>query len=86
MSPTATRALTLAAATVLAFDGAALLAAGIWNNRGLLVLAGGALLAASILVVLSWGWYRRRLQQIAAARKALADDARQMLREVRGKR
>jgi hypothetical protein len=50
----------------------------------MLVLAGAALLAVSFLVVLSWGWYRRRLEQIAAARKALADDAREMLKEVRG--
>ena len=86
MSPTASRALTLAAATVLAFDGAALLVAGIWSHRRMLVLAGAALLAASFLVVLSWGWYRRRLEQIAVARKALADDARQMVKEVRGER
>jgi hypothetical protein len=52
----------------------------------MLVLAGAALLAASFLVVLSWGWYRRRLEQIAVARKALADDARQMVKEVRGER
>jgi HAMP domain-containing protein len=65
-------------------DGAALLAAGAWNRRGVLVLAGGVFLAASILVLLSWSWYRRRLEEIAAVRKALAEDTRQMLADVRG--
>ena len=30
------------------------------------------------LVVLSWRWYRRRLQDIAALRQGLADEAREL--------
>jgi hypothetical protein len=38
---------------------------------------------SSGLVLLYWRWYRRRLEDIAAARRVLADEAREMQRLLR---
>ena len=80
MTPIASRLLTIIAAAVLAFDGAALALLGFWSDRLLLGLVGVVFFASSGLVLLYWRWYRRRLADIASARRALADQAREMQR------
>jgi membrane protein implicated in regulation of membrane protease activity len=73
------------AAAVLAFDGAALVGLGLWRGRVMLTLVGLVFFLSALLVLLSWRWYRRRLTDIAAARRALGDEAREMQRTLREK-
>jgi membrane protein implicated in regulation of membrane protease activity len=73
----------MVAASVLAFDGAALAGLGWWSGRVLLALVGVMFFISSGLVLLYWRWYRRRLDDIAAARRALAEEAREMQRLVK---
>jgi membrane protein implicated in regulation of membrane protease activity len=80
VSPPVSRALTLVAATVLAFDGAALAALGLWSGRIILALVGVVFFISAGLVMLYWRWYQRRLADIAAARRALGEEAREMSR------
>ena len=84
MSPLVSRTLTIVAASVLAFDGAALAAMGFWSGRIILALVGVVFFISSGLVILYWRWYQRRLTDIAAARQGLSEEARtiqQVLRE-----
>jgi uncharacterized membrane protein YiaA len=83
VSPVASRTLTIVAAAVLAFDGAALLGIGVWSGRMILTLVGLVFFLSAMLVLLSWRWYQRRLTDIAAARRALADEAREFKRTLR---
>jgi hypothetical protein len=85
MSPLVSRTLTMVAAAVLAFDGAALLGIGVWRGRIVLTLVGLVFVLSALLVLLSWGWYQRRLSDIAAARHALGDEARELRRSLREK-
>jgi len=78
VSPAASRILTLVAAAVLAFDGAALALMGFWSDRLMLGLVGVVFFVSSGLVLWYWRWYRRRLADIASARRALGDEAREM--------
>jgi len=78
--------LTIAAAVVLGFDGAALAGLGLWSGRAVLVLVGLVLFLSAGLVILSWRWYQHRLDQIALARRALGDEVREMQRMVRKER
>jgi hypothetical protein len=80
MSPAIARTLTVVAAVVLAFDGAALAGLGWWSGRLLLGLIGLVCLVSSGLVLLYWRWYERRLTDIAAARRELANEARELRR------
>jgi membrane protein implicated in regulation of membrane protease activity len=75
----------IVAAVVLAFDGAALLGLGVWSGRMMLVLVGAVFFLSALLVLLSWRWYRRRLADITAARRALSDETREMQRSLREK-
>ena len=68
----------MVAAAVLAFDGAALGLMGWWGERPMLALIGAVFFLSSGLVLLYWRWYRRRLDDIAKARRALSEEARQM--------
>ena len=72
--PSTGRVLVLGAAALLLLDGVALLGMGIWGGRPGLALAGGALLAAARLVLWSWQRQRRRLEEIARARRDLRAD------------
>ena len=72
------RTLTIVAAAVLAFDGAALILMGWLGGRLMLALVGTVFFLSSGLVLLSWRWYRRRLEDIADTRRSLSDDARRM--------
>ena len=83
MSPTLSRTLTVIAAAVLAFDGVALALLGWWSRRAGLGIIGLALFVSSGLVLLYRQWYRRRLEDIAAARRALSEEAREMQRLLR---
>lgn len=74
------RTLTIVAAAVLAFDGAALVGLGFWTGRTVLVPVGVAFVLSSGLVILYWRWYRRRLEDIAATRHTLTDEARELQR------
>ncbi|MFL5403610.1 MAG: hypothetical protein ACJ8BF_12405 [Gemmatimonadales bacterium] len=85
MSPLASRSLTIAAGVILAFDGAALLGLGLWSGRAVLVLVGLVLFLSAGLVLLSWRWYRRRMDDIAAARRVLGEEAGEILRATRDK-
>ena len=49
----------------------------------MLVLVGVVFFVSALLVLLSWRWYRRRLADITAARRALGDEAREMQRTLR---
>ncbi|HET8635179.1 MAG TPA: hypothetical protein VFL88_13605 [Gemmatimonadales bacterium] len=72
------RALTVAAAAFLAFDGLALLIGGIWLHRAVLTIMGAVIMAGSLLVGLYWRWHQRQASEIAEARQALASEARQL--------
>jgi hypothetical protein len=78
VSPALSRTLTVVAAAVLAFDGAALTLMGWWGGRLMLALMGIVFFVSSGLVLLYWRWYRRRLEDIAESRRALSEEARQM--------
>jgi hypothetical protein len=80
VSPAIARTLTIVAAAVLAFDGAALIGLGWWSGRLMLALIGLVCFVSSGLVLLYWRWYRRRLADIAAARRMLAEEARELRR------
>lgn len=73
-SPLAVPGLAILAATFLAFDGAVLAGVGLWAGRWPLVVAGAVLLVASGVVLLSGRRQRRRLDEIAAARRELRDE------------
>lgn len=79
-SPLALRWLTLVGAGFLAFDGAALLALGLWSGRTALLVAGIVLLLSSGLVVVLWRQHLRRLDQIREARRELRDEAEELRR------
>ncbi len=76
LSPGAGRTLTILAAAFLAFDGTVLTGLGLWAGRTSLVLVGLVLFLSSGLVLMSWRRQRRRLEEIAAARRELGDEAR----------
>lgn len=77
--------LTVVAAAVLAFDGAALAIAGWWSGRLVLVLVGMVFFVSSGLVLIYWRWYRRQMDEIAADRRSLSEEAREMQRLLRRK-
>jgi hypothetical protein len=72
------RALTIAAAALLAFDGVALLVGGIWLHRVVLIIMGAVIIAGSLLVGVFWRLHQRKSGEIAATRQALAAEARQL--------
>ena len=74
------RTLTLVAAAVLAFDGVALAAVGYMSGRVVLIPVGLVFFVSSGLILLYRRWYRRRLDDILAARRALSEEAREMQR------
>jgi hypothetical protein len=82
-APLVSRTLTIIAAAVLAFDGVTLVLLGWWGGRLMLALVGLVFFVSSGLVILYWRWYRNRMNAIAAARHALAEDAREMQRLLR---
>jgi hypothetical protein len=84
VSPGVSRTLTIVAAAVLAFDGAALALMGWWGGRLVLALVGIVFFLSSGLVLLYWRWYRRRLDDIAESRHALSAEAREMRQLFRG--
>jgi hypothetical protein len=79
-SPLALRWLTIFAAGFLAFDGAALLALGVWAERTGLLLFGAVLFASSGAVLLVWRRHLRRLDEIGQARRELRDEAEELRR------
>ena len=74
----ATRALTIAAASFLAFDGVALVAGGAWLHRPVLMVMGAALILGSLLVGFYWRWHRRQAVELGRARQSLAAEAREL--------
>jgi membrane protein implicated in regulation of membrane protease activity len=81
--PLAFRSLTIVAAAFLAFDGAALMALGIWSGRHGLLVAGAVLFLSSGLVLLFWRRHLRRLEEIADARRDLREEADELRRLLR---
>ena len=80
------RTITLVAAALLAFDGAALVGLGYLTGRTVLVPVGLVFLVSSGLILPYWRWHRRRLDDILAARRALSEEARALRESVSGKR
>jgi hypothetical protein len=83
-SPPAFRTLTLVAVGFLALDGAALVGVGLWSGRLGLLVGGAGLLLAVGLVLIFWRRHLRRLDEIAAARRELRDEAEAIRRALRG--
>jgi hypothetical protein len=83
VSPAVGRTLTIVAVAVLAFDGAALAALGFMTGRTMLVPIGLVFFLSSGLIVIYWRWYRRKLDDISAARRGLSEEAREMQRLTR---
>jgi hypothetical protein len=80
MRASMSRVLTIVAAAVLAFDGTALAALGVWSGRIVLLLVGAACLISSGLVLWYWRWYQRRIETIAVLRHGLAEETRELRR------
>ena len=83
-SPLGARSLTLLAAGCLGLDGAALIGLGLWAGRPGLATAGLVVFGSSGLVLWYWRRHLRRLDEIAAERRALraeAEGIRRLLRE-----
>jgi uncharacterized membrane protein len=80
------RTITLVAAALLAFDGAALAGLGYLTGRAVLVPVGLVFVVSSGLILLYWRWHRRRLDDILAARRALSEEARALREIVSGKK
>lgn len=83
-SPLALRWLTLFAAGFLAFDGAVLLALGLWSARPLLLVIGTVLFLGSGGVLLLWRQHLRRLDEIAEARRDLRNETEELRRLLEG--
>lgn len=79
----ASRALTIAAAGFLGFDGAALAGLGLWTDNLTLIVIGAGLFLSSGLVLLAWRRHRRSLDEIDAARRAVRDEAREIAKLLR---
>ncbi len=75
-SAIANRALTVAAAGFLAFDGACLVTAGLILHRIIIAIMGACLIASSGLVFVYWRAHQRRSAEIAGERQALRRQAR----------
>jgi hypothetical protein len=80
----AARTLTVLASAFLAFDGAALALVGRWLHHPALTVIGCALFGSSGLVLLYWRWYRRQLEEIAAARRVLREETEALRALLRG--
>ena len=74
--PGLTRLLAIAASIVLGFDGAVLTVLGLWSHRPLVTVIGAVLFVAAGVVLMTWRAHERRVQEIAAARHELRDEAR----------
>jgi hypothetical protein len=61
-----------------------LIAVGLWSRRVGLIVAGAALLLGVGLVLLFWRRHLRRLDEIAAARRDLREEAEAIRRALRG--
>ena len=85
VSPAVSRTLTLVAVAVLAFDGVALAGLGYLTGRTVLVPVGMVFFVSSGLILLYRRWYRRKLEDILAARRALSEEARALRETLRGK-
>jgi hypothetical protein len=83
-SPLAVGGLTLVAAVLLAFDGAVLAGVGAWTGRGILMWIGAALVVGAGVVLVAGRRQRRRLEEIAAARRDLRDETEALRRLLGG--
>ena len=84
LSSRAARTMTLLASAFLAFDGAALAGVGWWLHQPTVTVIGCGLFASSGLVLLYWRWYRRQLDEIAAARRVLREETESLRAVLRG--
>lgn len=74
---------TRGAVALLALDGVALIVGGIIARHVPLTVAGVALCLGALFVVWYARWHERQLAEIAAARAALRDEAREMRELIR---
>jgi uncharacterized iron-regulated membrane protein len=79
-SPVVSRTLTIIAVAFLTFDGAALAGLGFLSGRMVLLPVGVAFFVAAAAILWYWRSHRRRLQEIAAERGAVAAEARELQR------
>jgi hypothetical protein len=84
LSSGGSRTMTLLASAFLGFDGAALAVVGWWIHQPPLAVIGCALFVSSGLVLLYWRWYRRQLDEIAAARRVLREETEAVRALLRG--
>lgn len=77
------RTLTIVAVAFLSFDGAALTGLGVITGRIVLVPMGLACFIAAGSILLYWRWHRQKLNEIAAARRLLSEEAREIQRLTR---
>ena len=82
-SPVVSRTLTIVAVAFLSFDGAALTGLGVITGRIVLVPMGLACFIAAGSILLYWRWHRQKLNEIAAARRLLSEEAREIQRLTR---
>ena len=74
------RALVVAAVGLLGLDGALLLVAGLWLRRADLVFWGVVLGLLAALPVGLWRRYVRQMDEVEGARRAVAQDLRELQR------
>ncbi|MEP7227352.1 MAG: hypothetical protein ABI785_08330 [Gemmatimonadales bacterium] len=86
VSPRVGNTLSLVAAAVLAFDGLALVGLGYTSGRLVLIPVGLVFIVSAGLLLLYRRWYRRRWDDILAARRALSEEARALREIVSGER
>jgi len=84
LSAGASRTMTFVASAFLGFDGAALAGLGIWTGHPVVALIGAALFISSGLLLVYWRWHRKQLEEIAAVRRALRDEAESLRELLRG--
>ena len=68
------RTLTIAAVGFLLLDAVLLAIAGLWAKRPGLLVGAGACAVAVVGVIVAWRRYRRAMEEVAAARRAMKSE------------
>lgn len=81
--PVRGRIATFVAVGCLTLDGVLLALAGLWSSRYGLLAGGGVCLALAVAILFLWRRQRERMQELQAARREVADEARALRELVR---